>query len=137
MKYPISCLILTSLILSACEPITRSPQQLAMMNESQLCQLNENLLTSVETQAFLDNEMQKRAVDCDPQHQQCLSFGLQRGTQGYADCRLKLMQEANEQKMNQEAITALQQMQKTQIEHQQNEALFFPQTNSVDIYHHY
>ena len=140
MKYHVFALILTCFLVSACNPINLSSGQISVMSEGQLCNLDNQFLTE-NTQVFLDNEMARRSADCNPNHFQCLSFGLRKGTKDYADCRLKLAHEENQYRINQESLQALQQMQNTQIQHEDNRIhsvpILSPHYNNVDVYHHY
>jgi hypothetical protein len=82
MKIMFCSLLLTSIMLPACTPpvpIGRTPEQIASMDEKQLCELNQYLLTK-STQARVDEKMLKISADCNPQHFQCQSFGLNKGT---------------------------------------------------------
>jgi hypothetical protein len=82
-----NCFLVTALC--GCEPIKLNAQQVMNIEDFKLCELSEKFLAT-ETQLMVDNEISKRKIDCHPHHQQCVSFGLTKGTKEYATCRLEL-----------------------------------------------
>ena len=64
-------------------------------SDSQLCDyLNTTKLPVGTLYNTVKIEQEARNLDCHPHHAECLSFGLQKGTDAYADCRMRLYQAA-------------------------------------------
>lgn len=52
--------------------------------------------TMIKTRDAVKAEVSKRKLDCSAGHQKCTSFGLKKGTKAYADCRLELEKQDND-----------------------------------------
>lgn len=108
---------IAAIALSGCKAY--SPEQVSRTPDKNLCQvywdgaLDRQLKFNEKTNALINAEVAKRKLDCHPDNQSCLSFGLKHGTKEYAECRMKLRQMAEERQQLDDFMQGLKEVKGT------------------------
>lgn len=63
-------------------------------------------------------EIDKRKLDCNPDHLTCISYGLKKGSSAYVDCRMERERAADEQKQLSTFMSDMERLQKNQHQHE-------------------
>ena len=102
-----SIFVMSLLCLAACKQIT--PAQVATLNGDELCDLSYvSNKYDPPSQEAISGGIRTRALNCEPNHRTCISYGHKFGSKAYADCRMKIRQMQEESAQVDQLMQGLQ-----------------------------
>lgn len=103
-----------SICLTGCvKPVQLSKSDIQTLSSQELCQVRSapSYFYAGNTQALARREIRENNIDCHRHHFICSSYGLQKGTSAYLDCR----KHQNEIQLKREELETYQNLEKQRL----------------------